>query len=194
MSEDEYQTAKIGAERLRDYLFEIAKRAMAPDQPKYILKADDLNTLGNGRLFLENGFRDLTRIVDQSNLGKFGHEAIQHLIRGAFLIGCVATYTDSQIDFISGIKQRERARKPRKRKVDPVREFAIRRLERSPESQNSEILADMTTEADNGNEDGSFWLSTDKKAFVYSDAARNEKRRTISGVPSMISKLRKKSS
>jgi hypothetical protein len=59
MSEDEYQTAKIGAERLRDYLFEIARRAMAPDQPKYILKTDDLNTLGNGRLFLENGFRDL---------------------------------------------------------------------------------------------------------------------------------------
>ena len=193
MSEDEYQTAKIEAEKLRDYLIEIARRAMAPDQPKYILKPDDLNTLGNGRLFLENGFRDLTRIVDQSNLGKFGHEAIQHLIRGAFLIGCVATYTDSQIDFISGIKQRERAQKPRKRKVDPVREFAIRCLNRRTDIQNSEILAAMTTEADNGNEDGSFWLSADKKAFVYNDAAGNEKRRTLRAIPSMISKLRKKS-
>jgi hypothetical protein len=69
-------TAKMGAERLRDYLLDIAKRAMAPD------------------------FRDLTRIVDQSNLGKLGHDAIQQIIRGAVLIGCVTTYTDSQKDFI----------------------------------------------------------------------------------------------
>jgi len=53
MSEDGYQTAKIGAERLRDYLFEIARRAMAPDQPKYMLKPDDLNTLGNGSYSLK---------------------------------------------------------------------------------------------------------------------------------------------
>jgi len=130
--------------------------------------------------------------VDQSNLGKLGHEAIQDLIRGAFLIGCVAKYTDSQIDFISGIKQRELAKKPRKTKVDPVREFAIRRLNRRPDIQNSEILAALTTEADNGTEDGSFWVSADNKAFVYKDAAGNQKRRAISGVPSMISKLRKK--
>jgi hypothetical protein len=100
MSEDEYQTAKIGAERLRDYLFEIARRAMAPDQPKYILKSDDLNTLGDGRLFLENGMRDLTRIVDQSNFGTLGYEAMQQIIRGAFYIGCCAVYPDSHKIFI----------------------------------------------------------------------------------------------
>jgi len=100
MSEDDYQTAKIGAERLRDYLLDMAKRAMEPGNPKDTLKYDDLNALCNGRLFLENGFRDLTRIVERSNLGKLGHEAIQQIIRGAVLIGCVALYTDSQKDFI----------------------------------------------------------------------------------------------
>ena len=39
MSEDEYQTAKIVAERLRDYLLDLAKRAMAPDNPKDMLKS-----------------------------------------------------------------------------------------------------------------------------------------------------------
>ncbi len=100
MNEDEYQTAKIGAERLRDYLFEIARRAMVPGNPKDMLKPDDLKALCNGGRFLENGFRDLTRIVDQSSLGTLGHEAIQMIIRGTVLIGCVALYTDSQKDFI----------------------------------------------------------------------------------------------
>jgi hypothetical protein len=189
--EDEYQTAKIVAERLRDCLFDMAKRSMAPDKPEHKLRPDDLNALCNGRLFLENGFRDLTRIVDQSNLGKLGHEAIQQIIRGTALIGCVATYTDSQIDFIFCIKNRELAKRPRKRKVDPIVEFATRRLQRRPDIKNIEILAALTTEADRG-ADGSFWLSSDKKDFVYIDAVGNEKGRAISGVPSMISKLRKK--
>ncbi|MGA3342628.1 MAG: hypothetical protein ABSD11_18985 [Methylocella sp.] len=97
---DDYQTAKASAEKLRDDLLEMAKRALAPDHPKDVMKPDDLNALCNGKLFLESGFRDVTRIVDQSNLGKLGHEAIQQIIRGAFLIGACATYTDSQKAFV----------------------------------------------------------------------------------------------
>jgi hypothetical protein len=97
---DDYQTAKASAGKLRDDLLEMAKRALAPDHPKDVMRPDDLNALCNGKLFLESGFRDVTRIVDQSNLGKLGHEAIQQIIRGAFLIRACATYTDSQRAFV----------------------------------------------------------------------------------------------
>jgi hypothetical protein len=97
---DDYQTAKIAAEKLLDDLLGMASRALAPDHPKDVMKPDDLSALCNGKLFLECGFRDVARIVDQSNLGKLGLEGIQQIIRGAFLIGACATFTDSEKSFV----------------------------------------------------------------------------------------------
>ena len=97
---DDYQTAKIAAEKLLDDLLGMASRALAPDHPKDVMKPDDLSALCNGKLFLERGFRDVARIVDQSNLGKLGFEGIQQIIRGAFLIGACATFTDSEKSFV----------------------------------------------------------------------------------------------
>jgi hypothetical protein len=122
---DDYQTAKASAGKLRDDLLEMAKRALAPDHPKDVMKPDDLNALCNGKLFLESGFRDVTRIVDQSNLGKLGHEAIQQIIRGAFLIGACATYTDSQKAFVRRMKDDEQTDKMRAAKANTDEKKAL---------------------------------------------------------------------
>jgi hypothetical protein len=95
-----------------------------------------------------------------------------------------------ELEEIEAGQTRERnsskARLPRPRRPNPIRMFVISLLKMKRNLSNSEILAALTTE------DDSFWLSTDKKDFVNNDAAGNEKRLAISGVPSMISKLRKK--
>jgi len=122
---DDYQTAKASAEKLRDDLLGITQRALAPDHPKDVMEPDDLNALCNGKLFLETGFRDVTRIVDQSNLGKLGHEAIQQIIRGAFLIGACATYTDSQKAFVRRMKDYELTDKMRTAKANTDEKKAL---------------------------------------------------------------------
>ena len=96
MSKDEYRIAKTKVEKFCDDLLDIAGRALVSG----ILKPGDRETLFRGKMAVENGMRDLTRIVDQSNFGTLGYEAMQQIVRGAFHIGCCAVYPDSHKVFI----------------------------------------------------------------------------------------------
>jgi hypothetical protein len=80
------------------------------------------------------------------------------------------------------------ASRDRGSKSNPVRDFVIRRL---AHDSNRELLDALRAEAKDGR-DGGFWLSDDGKAYVW-DASDGEKRLQLSGLSSMISKLRKKS-
>jgi hypothetical protein len=96
MSDDDNkgQAAKAGAERLVEELFGTATRSLECGN----LSPGDEDLLADGRASLVRGYRDLMRIID----GKHeGCEAIQHIMRGAALIGCTAIYTASQKDFIA---------------------------------------------------------------------------------------------
>jgi hypothetical protein len=77
------------------------------------------------------------------------------------------------------------ASRDRKSKSNPVRDFVIRRL---AHDSNRELLDALRAEA----ECGDFWPSDDGKAYVW-DASDGEERLQLSGLSSMISKLRKKS-
>jgi hypothetical protein len=96
MSKDEYLIAKTKAEKFCDDLLDTAGRALVSG----ILKPGDRETLFRAKMAVENGMRDLTRIVDQSNFGTLGYEAMQQIVRGAFHIGCCAVYPDSHKVFI----------------------------------------------------------------------------------------------
>src|SRR6185312_7386224 len=84
-------------------------------------------------------------------------------------------------------RQAKIASRDRKSKSNPVRDFVIRRL---AHDSNRELLDALRAEAEDG-KDGDFWLSDDGKAYVW-DASDGEERLQLSGLSSMISKLRKK--
>ena len=82
------QAAKAEAEGLIEDLFGLATRSLDRGN----LSHDD-NLLASGRLSLVIGSRELMGIVDQSNSGARGYEAITRTIRGAALIGSTAIFT-----------------------------------------------------------------------------------------------------
>ena len=82
------QAAKAEAERLIEDLFGLATRSLERGN---LSQDDDL--LASGRLSLVIGSRELMGIVDQSNSGAPGYEAIARTIRGAALIGSTAVFT-----------------------------------------------------------------------------------------------------
>ena len=82
------QAAKAEAERLIEDLFGLATRSLKRGN---LSQDDDL--LASGRLSLVIGSRELMGIVDQSNSGAPGYEAIARTIRGAALIGSTAVFT-----------------------------------------------------------------------------------------------------
>jgi hypothetical protein len=83
--------------------------------------------------------------------------------------------------------QRRIASRDRRSKSNPVRDFVIQRL---AHDSNRELLDALRAEAEDGR-DGGFWLSDDGKAYVW-DASGSEEKLKLSGLSSMISKLRKK--
>jgi hypothetical protein len=82
------QDAKAEAERLIEDLFGLATLSLERGN---LSQDDDL--LVWGRLFLATGSRELMEIVDKSNSGAPGYEAIARTIRGAALIGSTAIFT-----------------------------------------------------------------------------------------------------
>jgi hypothetical protein len=86
--DDEVQAAKARTERLIEDLFGLATRSLERGN---LSQDDDL--LASGRLSLVIGSRELMGIVDQSNSGAPGYEAIAQTIRGAALIGSTAIFT-----------------------------------------------------------------------------------------------------
>jgi hypothetical protein len=81
-------------EKLVEELFRGATRSLECGK----LVPDDEDLLASARLSFITGYRGLMRIVDGK---REGCEAIQQMIRGAAIIGCIALYTPGRKNFIA---------------------------------------------------------------------------------------------
>lgn len=92
--DDEFQADKTTVEKLVEELFRGATHSL--ECGKLVLDDEDL--LASARLSFIHGYRDLMRIVDGK---REGCEAIQKMICGAAIIGCIALTTPGRKNFIA---------------------------------------------------------------------------------------------